>query len=159
MSELSIGDIAPDFTAPAVTRGGEQTISLSDFKGKSSLVLYFYPADDTPGCTVEACSFRDMLSDFEAVGSAIVGVSPNTISSHIKFAEKHALPFPLIADPDHAIAEAYGAWREKVNYGKRYMGIQRSTFVIDKSGKIAKIWASVKVDQHAEKVLAIVKAL
>jgi thioredoxin-dependent peroxiredoxin len=159
MPELSVGDVAPNFNAPAVTRTGEATLSPADFKGKSSLVLYFYPADDTPGCTREACSFRDMLADFQAAGSAIVGVSPDNQASHVKFAEKHALPFPLVADPDHAIAEAYGAWKEKVNYGKRYMGIQRSTFVIDKSGKIAKIWGSVKVDEHVEKVLAFVKGM
>jgi peroxiredoxin Q/BCP len=141
MPELSVGDVAPNFNAPAVTRTGEATLSPADFKGKSSLVLYFYPADDTPGCTREACSFRDMLADFQAAGSAIVGVSPDNQASH------------------HAIAEAYGAWKEKVNYGKRYMGIQRSTFVIDKSGKIAKIWGSVKVDEHVEKVLAFVKGM
>jgi len=159
MADLRVGDIAPDFSAPAVTRQGEQTMSLADFKGKSSLVLYFYPKDDTPGCTVEACAFRDMLKDFEAVGSAVVGVSPDDQASHVKFAANHALPFPLLADPDHKVAEAYGAWKEKLNYGKRYMGIQRSTFVIDKAGKIAKIYPAVKVDQHAEKVLEFVKGL
>jgi peroxiredoxin Q/BCP len=157
--ELSVGDPAPDFRAPATGRGGETVLSPADFKGKSSLVLYFYPADDTPGCTREACSFRDLMAEFEKAGSAIVGISPDNQASHSKFAEKHALPFPLIADPDHAIAEAYGAWTEKINYGKRYMGIKRSTFIIDRQGKLAKIWRSVKVDQHADKVLDFVKSL
>ncbi len=159
MAEIVVGGPAPDFSAPAITREGAKTVSLSDFAGKSSVVLYFYPKDDTPGCTTEACSFRDMLPDFEAAGSVILGVSPDTQASHAKFAEKHALPFPLLADPDHAIAEAYGVWKEKMNYGKTYMGIERSTFVIDKSGKIAKIFPRVKVDQHVEKVLEFVKTL
>jgi peroxiredoxin Q/BCP len=157
--ELTVGSPAPDFKLPAVTRDGEKEIALADFMGKSSVVLYFYPKDDTPGCTIEACSFRDMLKDFEAAGSAILGISPDDPKSHAKFAEKFALPFPLLADIDHKIAEAYGAWREKKNYGKTYMGIQRSTFVIDKHGRIAKIYPNVKVDQHAEKVLDFVKGL
>lgn len=159
MPELTVGADAPDFKLPAVTREGEKEIGLADFKGKSSVVLYFYPKDDTPGCTTEACSFRDMLRDFEAAGSAILGISPDDPKSHAKFSEKFALPFPLLADIDHKTAEDYGAWREKKNYGKTYMGIQRSTFVIDKTGKIAKIYPSVKVDQHAEKVLEFVKTL
>lgn len=159
MPELTVGSAAPDFSAPAVTREGEVTLSLSDYKGKSSLILYFYPKDETPGCTTEACSFRDMSKDFEAAGSAILGISPDTVAAHKKFIENHALPFPLLADPDHAIAEVYGAWKEKKNYGKTYMGIQRSTFIIDKSGVVVKIYPSVKVDQHAEKVLEFVKGL
>jgi peroxiredoxin Q/BCP len=160
MAELQVGDDAPAFSAPALTKStGETTLSLADFKGKSSLVLYFYPKDDTPGCTTEACSFRDLAKDFESAGSAIAGVSPDTIASHKKFAENHSLPFPLVSDLDHAVAEAYGAWKEKINYGKRYMGIQRGTVVIDRSGKIAKIYPNVKVDQHAEKVLEFVKSL
>lgn len=159
MPELTVGSPAPDFKLPAVTRDGEKEIALADYSGKSSVVLYFYPKDDTPGCTTEACSFRDMLKDFEAAGSAILGISPDDPKSHAKFAEKFALPFPLLADVDHAVAEAYGAWREKKNYGKTYMGIQRSTFIIDKDGKIAKIYPNVKVDQHAEKVLEFVKTL
>jgi peroxiredoxin Q/BCP len=161
MSEpLKVGDPAPPFSAPAITRGkDETTLSLDDFKGKSSLVLYFYPKDDTPGCTTEACSFRDMLKDFEAASSAIVGASPDDQASHVTFAENHSLPFPLLADPDHKIAEAYGVWKEKTNYGRTYMGIERTTFVIDKDGKIAKIYPRVKVDQHVEKVLEFVNGL
>jgi len=159
MPELTVGSTAPSFKLPAITREGEKEISLDDYTGKSSVVLYFYPKDDTPGCTTEACSFRDMLKDFEAAGSAILGISPDDARSHAKFSEKFALPFPLLADVDHAVAEAYGAWKEKKNYGKTYMGIQRSTFVIGKDGNIAKIYGSVKVDQHAEKVLEFVKSL
>ena len=154
------GKEAPAFSAQAITRGGDtQTVNLGDFAGESSLVLYFYPKDDTPGCTTQACSFRDLYQEFQASHSAILGVSPDSLESHAKFAEGHALPFPLVADPDHVIAEAYGAWKEKVNYGKRYMGIERSTVVIGKDGKIAKIYPRVKVDQHAEKVLEFVKQL
>ncbi len=154
------GADAPAFSGQAVTRGGgAETVSLQDFAGKSSLILYFYPKDETPGCTTQACSFRDLYQEFQANHSAILGVSPDELDSHVQFAENHALPFPLVADPDHAIAEAYGAWKEKVNYGKRYMGIERSTVVIGKDGKIAKIYPRVKVDQHAEKVLEFVKGL
>jgi len=153
------GKLAPDFTLPALTREGETQITLSDYIGKSAVVVYFYPKDDTPGCTKEACAFRDMRAEFAAAGAEILGVSPDTIKSHVKFAEHHALPFPLLADVDHKVAESYGAWREKMNYGKTYMGIQRSTFVIDKDGIVRKVWASVKVDQHADKVLEIVKEL
>lgn len=158
MAELTVGSTAPAFRVPAVTRQGETELSLDQFRGKS-VVLYFYPKDDTPGCTVEACAFRDLLPQFEAVDSVILGISPDDQASHVKFAEKHALPFPLLADPDHAVAEAYGAWKEKTNYGKTYMGIERTTFVMDRAGKIAKIYPRVKVDQHAEKVLDVVKSL
>jgi thioredoxin-dependent peroxiredoxin len=158
MPELIVGAAAPDFKLAAVTRAGEQELSLTDFKGKS-VVLYFYPKDDTPGCTTEACSFRDQLKDFEAVNSVILGISPDDPKSHAKFAEKFALPFPLLADIDHKVAEEYGVWKEKSNYGKTYMGIERTTFVIDKDSKIAKIYPRVKVDQHSEKVLEFVKSL
>ena len=159
MSELTAGAPAPPFRIPAVTRQGETELSLTDYQGKSSIVLYFYPKDDTPGCTTESCSFRDMLPDFEAAGSAILGISPDNQESHVQFAEKYALPFPLLADPDHAVAEAYGVWKEKNNYGKKYMGIERTTFVIDKESKIAKIYPRVKVEDHAQKVLEFVKTL
>lgn len=159
MPDLTPGSTAPAFSAPAVTREGEKTIALSDYAGKSKVVLYFYPKDDTPGCTTEACGFRDQLKDYEAVGGVILGISPDDPKSHARFAEKYALPFPLLSDPDHAIAEAYGAWKEKKNYGKSYMGIERSTFVINREGKIAKVFPRVKVDQHAEKVLQFVKGL
>lgn len=159
MSELTVGVPAPEFRVPAVTREGEQPLSLTDYQGQSSVVLYFYPKDDTPGCTTESCNFRDMRTDFEAAGSAILGISPDDQASHVQFANKHALPFPLLADPDHAVAEAYGVWKEKNNYGKKYMGIERTTFVIDKEGKIAKIYPRVKVEDHVQKVLEFVKTL
>jgi len=159
MTDLTLGAAAPDFRLPAVTRQGETQISLADYRGKSSVVLYFYPKDDTPGCTAESCAFRDLLPDFEAAGSAILGISPDDQASHMRFAEKHALPFPLLADADHAVAEAYGAWKEKNNYGKKYMGIERTTFVIGKDGNIAKIYPRVKVEDHAAKVLEFVRTL
>ncbi|BDI32363.1 putative peroxiredoxin bcp [Capsulimonas corticalis] len=158
MSEIVVGAAAPLFTAPAVTREGEVTVSLSEYLGKN-VVVYFYPKDDTPGCTTQACGFRDHRPDYEAVGAVILGVSPDDTKSHQKFSEKFTLPFPLVADPDHAIAEEYGVWKEKTNYGKTYMGIERTTFVIDKEGKIVKIYPRVKVDQHAEKVLEFLKTL
>lgn len=159
MSELTVGAPAPDFQVSAVTRQGETEITLSDFRDRSSVVLYFYPKDDTPGCTTEACAFRDLLPVFEAQGSVILGISPDDQASHKKFADKFTLSFPLLADPDHQIAEAYGVWKEKNNYGKNYMGIERTTFVIDKDGNIAKIYPRVKVEQHADKVLEFIKTL
>jgi peroxiredoxin Q/BCP len=159
MPDLSAGAVAPDFRVPALTREGEKEIALSDYRGKSNVVLYWYPKDDTPGCTKEACSFRDQLKDYEAVGAVILGISPDDSKSHAKFAEKFALPFPLLADVDHKVAEAYGVWKEKMNYGKTYMGIERTTFVIDKAGKIAKVFPKVKVDDHSDKVLEFVKTL
>lgn len=159
MAELTVGDPAPFFRVPAVTRQGETLLSLADYQGKSAVVLYFYPQDDTPGCTTESCSFRDMGPDFEAAGGAILGISPDDQASHVAFAEKHALPFPLLADTDHAVAEAYGVWKEKNNYGKKYWGIERTTFVIDQEGKIAKIYPRVKVEDHAQKVLEFVREL
>ena len=159
MSELSAGSLAPAFQVPAVTRGGETGISLSDYLGHSSVVLYFYPKDDTPGCTTEACNFRDLLPQFEAAGSVILGISPDDQASHVKFAEHHGLPFPLLADADHAVADAYGVWKEKNNYGKTYWGIERTTFVIGKDGTIAKVYPRVKVEDHVQKVLEFVRML
>ena len=159
MAELSVGAPAPDFTAPAVTRQGETEITLSDFKDKSSVVLYFYPKDDTPGCTTEACAFRDLLPTFEAQGAVILGISPDDQASHALFADKYTLPFPLLADPEHSIAETYGVWKEKNNYGKKYMGLERTTFVIDRDGTVAKIYPRVKVEEHASKVLEFVRSL
>jgi peroxiredoxin Q/BCP len=152
-----VGTPAPEFTLPSQT--GETPISLSDYKGKKAVVLYFYPKDDTPGCTTESCSFRDMQPDFEAAGAAILGISLDDVDSHKKFAEKYSLPFPLLADTDTAVSTAYGTYKEKTNYGKTYMGIERTTFVIDKEGKIAKVFPRVKVDQHSEAVLAFLKEL
>jgi len=155
---LTTGAPAPEFHIPAVTRQNETLMSLADYRGKS-IVLYFYPKDDTPGCTTESCGFRDMLPEFEAAGSVILGISPDNQESHKKFAEKHALPFPLLADANHAVAEAYGVWKERSNYGKTYMGIERTTFVIGKEGNIAKIYPRVKVEEHVAKVLDFVKTL
>lgn len=158
MPQLAVGEAAPNFQLPAVTRSGETEISLADGAGKA-VVLYFYPKDDTPSCTAQACGFRDLLPAFEAAGGVLWGVSPDTLAAHTRFAENHALPFPLLADPDHAVAEAYGAWKEKTNYGKTYWGIERTTFVIDTDGKIAKVHPRVKVDAHAQKVLDFVRSL
>jgi len=156
---LTVRTSAPEFRLPAVTRSGETEISLLDYRGKSSVVLYFYPKDDTPGCTAESCAFRDLQPAFIAAGSTILGISPDDQASHIRFAENHALPFPLLADVGHAVADAYGVWKEKMNYGKTSMGIERMTFVIDREGLIAKIYPRVKVDEHASKVLDFVKTL
>jgi peroxiredoxin Q/BCP len=152
---LKIGDKAPDFTMPA-DGGGE--ISLKALKGKK-IVLYFYPRDDTPGCTTEACAFRDALPDFSKVKTAIVGVSKDTVASHDKFKTKFELPFPLASDKDGTVCEAYGAWAEKSMYGKKYMGIERSTFLIDEKGIVRGIWRKVKADGHAAEVLKAAAAL
>ncbi|MCB0070153.1 MAG: thioredoxin-dependent thiol peroxidase [Caldilineaceae bacterium] len=133
MSELSVGQPAPDFTA--VTDTGE-TVKLSDFRGKR-VVLYFYPKDDTSGCTTQACGFRDNYPVIEEKNAVVLGVSPDGVQSHQKFKTKYELPFTLLVDEDHAIAEAYGVWGEKSMYGKSYMGIVRSHFIIDEEGKIA----------------------
>ena len=156
MHVLTEGDKAPEFTLPAST-GGE--ISLQDFEGKQSVVLYFYPKDMTPGCTTEACAFRDLQGDFAEAGAVILGVSADSLESHAKFADKHELSFPLLSDLDALIAQQYGVWKEKNNYGKKYMGIERTTFVIDKQGVIRKIYPKVKVDQHADEALEFVKSL
>jgi len=147
------GKAAPAFSLDS-TEG--KAIALKDLKGKK-VVLYFYPKDDTPGCTAEACNFRDSFGDFKKAGAVILGVSPDEVKSHDKFKAKFDLPFPLLADPDHAVAEKYGVWKEKSMYGKKYMGIERSTFVIDSAGKIAKIFSKVKVPEHHEEVLEAIK--
>ena len=117
------------------------------------MVLYFYPRDDTPGCTREACSFRDRSKELADLGAAVLGVSPDGVQSHVKFRDKYRLNFPLLADTNHKVAEKYGAWREKTRFGKTSMGIQRSTFLIDAEGKVAKVWKSVKVDGHDGQVI------
>jgi peroxiredoxin Q/BCP len=150
---VEAGMAAPNFTLEA--NNGEK-ISLSDFQGKN-IVLYFYPKDMTPGCTTEACDFRDQYENFEALNAVILGVSPDPVNKHVKFVEKYGLPFLLLADPDHQVAEAYGVWQLKKNYGKEYMGIERSTFVIDKEGKIAKEWRKVKVKGHVEEALNYIR--
>jgi peroxiredoxin Q/BCP len=149
MTQIKEGDLAPSFSAPN-EKG--QTISLSDYKGKK-LVLYFYPKDDTPGCTAEACSLRDSYSKFQAQGYEILGVSPDSAKKHAKFQEKYKLPFSLLADEDHRIAEAYGVWGEKKFMGRAYMGILRTTFVIDESGKIERVITKVDTESHAEQLL------
>jgi peroxiredoxin Q/BCP len=131
---------------------------LADYKGQA-VVLYFYPKDDTPGCTKEACAFRDARADYEKAGAKVLGVSPDSVASHRKFATKFDLPFTLLADPDHECAEAYGVWVEKSMYGKKYMGIERTTFVIDRKGKVAKVFPKVKVDGHSEAVLEAIRGI
>jgi len=149
MSELTVGAKAPAFSAP--DQSGK-TVSLADFKGKT-VVLYFYPKDDTPGCTVEACSFRDEHAAFKKKGAVILGVSPDPAKSHVKFIEKFSLPFPLLSDADHKIALAYNVWVEKSMYGRKYMGMERSTFVIGPNGKLKDIYRKVKPAEHTTEVL------
>ncbi len=149
MEQLKEGDIAPLF------RGKDQDekwVSLDDFKGKK-VILYFYPKDDTPGCTAEACNLRDNYDDLLEKGFAIIGVSPDNEKSHAKFKSKFDLPFSLIADPETKIIQQYGAWGEKNNYGKKYMGVLRSTFVIDESGKILKVFRKVDTHNHTDQIL------
>ncbi len=149
MSELKEGDAAPDFTA--INEKGE-TVHLADYQGKK-LVLYFYPKDDTPGCTAEACSLRDGYPRFQAQGYDILGVSPDSVKKHVKFQEKYNLPFNLLADEDHVVSEAYGVWGEKKFMGRAYMGINRTTFVIDENGKIERVIHKVDNENHSEQLL------
>jgi peroxiredoxin Q/BCP len=148
------GKPAPDFE---LNSDDGETVHLSDFRGKP-VVLYFYPKDDTPGCTTQACGIRDSYDAFAERGAVVLGVSPDSETSHVKFKEKYGLPFTLLADPEHRVADEYGTWVEKKNYGKTYMGIERSTFVIDGEGRVAKVMRRVKPDTHAEKVLAALPA-
>ena len=149
------GDKAPDFEL--ATDSGE-TLALSRLKGKP-VVLYFYPKDDTSGCTAEAKDFSRLAPDFRKAGVEVIGVSPDSVDSHAKFRRKYDLAIKLAADADKAVANAYGVWVEKSMYGRKYMGVERSTFLIDKAGRIAKSWRKVKVPGHAEEVLAAVQAL
>jgi peroxiredoxin Q/BCP len=144
------GRPAPDFS---LTSDTGETVTLSSLRG-SNVVLYFYPKDDTPGCTTQACGIRDSWGEFEDRGAVVLGISPDSETSHVKFKDKFGLPFTLLADPDHATAEAYGVWVEKKNYGKTRMGIERSTFLIDRDGTVTKVMRSVKPDTHAADVLA-----
>lgn len=155
MSELKEQMSAPSFTLP---RDGGKTVSLDDFKGKN-LVLFFYPKDDTSGCTKEAIGFTEHLSAFEAENTAVVGMSPDPAKKHDKFIEKHDLGVILASDEEKTTLEAYQVWKEKSMYGKKYMGVERSTFLIDTDGEIVKIWRKVKVPGHVEDVLEAVKAL
>lgn len=151
---LKPGDKAAAFSLHA--DGGDK-VSLSDFKGRK-VVLYFYPKDDTSGCTTEACEFRDNWSAVKAAGAVVLGVSPDSPASHDKFKAKYKLPFTLLADPDHAVAETYGAWGEKSMYGRKYQGVLRSTFIIDEAGRIATVFPKVKPRGHAAQVLAALQA-
>ena len=152
--------IEPPAKAPAFSLKSTTgvTVKLSDFKGRP-VVLYFYPKDDTPGCTKEACAFRDRLSEIEALGAVVLGVSADSVESHQKFTTKYTLNFPLLADTEHAVAEKYGAWREKNMYGRVSMGIQRSTWIIGADGKVAKLWKKVSVDGHDEEVITALQEL
>jgi peroxiredoxin Q/BCP len=145
-----VGDKAPAF---ALSSGDGETIRLKDLAGKS-VVLYFYPKDDTSGCTKEACDFRDSSAALKAAGAVVLGVSPDSVASHGKFAGKYDLSFPLLSDPDHKVAESYGVWAEKSMYGRKYFGIERSTFLIAPDGKLAAVWRKVKVPGHVDEVLA-----
>lgn len=149
------GKKAPAFT---LTADDGTKVKLADLVG-SPVVLYFYPKDDTPGCTKEACAFRDQKSELTKRGAKVFGVSPDGVESHVKFRDKFQLNFPLLADVDHKVAEKYGAWREKNMYGKVSMGIQRSTFLIDAQGKVAKVWKRVQVEGHDAKVIEALDAL
>lgn len=150
-----VGKPAPRFT---LADQDGQKVSLSQLEGQP-VVLYFYPKDDTSGCTKEACAFRDARADYEAAGARVVGVSPDDVGSHRKFADKHGLPFTLLADPEKSVCQAYGVWKEKSMYGRTYMGVERTTFVIDRDGKIARIFPKVKVDGHAAAVLETIRGL
>jgi len=152
---LKPGSPAPDFSLPNDAGG---TVSLKGLRGKP-VVLYFYPKDDTSGCTVEACEFRDSWKAVEGLGAVVLGVSPDSAASHQKFKKKYTLPFPLLADEDHAVAEAYGAWGEKSMYGRKYNGILRTTYLIDGKGSIARVFEKVKPKGHASEVLEALEAL
>jgi peroxiredoxin Q/BCP len=144
------GSPAPDFT---LTSDSGEPVTLSELRGKG-VILYFYPRDDTPGCTAQACGIRDAWGEFEASGAVVLGVSPDSVASHETFRDKYKLPFTLLADEDHAVAEAYGVWGEREMAGRKYMGVERSTFVIDADGNVARVMRRVKPDTHADDVLA-----
>jgi len=153
--ELNEGNAAPDFT---LATDGAGRVRLADLKGKS-VVLYFYPKDDTSGCTAEAIAFSGLKNKFAATGAVVVGVSPDSAAAHDKFKTKHALKVALASDPERSAIDAYGVWKEKSMYGRKYFGVERSTFLIDRHGRIARIWRKVKVPGHAEEVLAAAKTL
>lgn len=148
MSLIDIGDKAPDFTLPS---DSGDPLKLSSLKGRH-VVLYFYPKDDTPGCTAEACGFNDSLKAFEKLDAIIIGISKDSVASHQKFKKKYDLKFDLVSDEDGSVCEAYGTWMEKSMYGRKYMGIDRATFLIDGKGKIAGVWRKVKVPGHVDEV-------
>jgi peroxiredoxin Q/BCP len=152
--------LEPGTKAPAFTLAADDgsKVKLADLKG-SPVVVYFYPADDTPGCTKEACAFRDRKAELQKLGAKVLGISPDDVASHGKFRDKFQLNFPLLADPDHAVAEKFGAWREKNMYGNKRMGVVRSTFLIDDKGVIRKVWKAVRVDGHDTAVLDALREL
>ncbi len=150
--KLKVGDLAPDFTT---TTDQNQTVKLSDYRGNKRVVLYFYPKDDTPGCTTQACGFRDHYVEIEEKNAVVLGVSPDNAKSHQKFKTKFNLPFTLLVDEDHAIAEAYGVWGEKSMYGKKYMGIIRSHFVIDETGKLVDVQYNISPKDSTTEALKI----
>jgi len=152
---IDVNDTAPGFTLP---RDGGGNVALADLKGKP-VVLFFYPKDDTPGCTKESIGFSADMEAFEKAGAKVLGISKDTVASHDKFVTKHSLTTPLLSDAEGTVCEDYGVWKEKSMYGKTFMGIERSTFLIDAKGKIAQVWRKVKVDGHVEEVLAAVQAL
>ena len=155
MTKVSIGDKAPDFTLPT---NGDGTFTLSEHKG-GPIVLFFYPKDDTPGCTKEAIGFSEKLTEFDAVGAKVIGMSPDPVKKHDKFRDKHNLTTTLVSDEEKTTLEAYGVWVEKSMYGKKYMGVERTTLLVDASGIIAQTWHKVKVPGHVDEVLAATKAL
>lgn len=155
MFELNIGDKAPDFTLPS---SGGGTISLSSLQGQP-VVLYFYPKDATSGCTREACDFRDNLSVFNKIGAKIIGISRDSVASHDKFIKKESLNFPLVSDEDGSACSKYGVWVEKSMYGRKYMGIERATFLIDAQGRIAAMWHKVSVPGHVDAIIEALQAL
>lgn len=155
MDWIEAGAPAPEFS---LTDDRGQIVSLKQLRGQP-VVLYFYPKDDTPGCTKEACAFRDRQAELKAAGAVVLGVSPDGVDSHARFRDKFTLNFPLLADVDHALAESYGAWREKNMYGKKSMGVVRSTFLIDAHGKVARVWKKVNVDGHDQEVLDALTSL
>ena len=150
---INVGQPAPDFSLPASNR---ESVSLSDYRGKH-VVLYFYPKDMTPGCTTEACDFRDQYEKFSDLDAVILGVSPDSVDRHNKFIEKHELPFLLLADEDHQVAEMYDVWKLKKNFGREYEGIERSTFIIDKEGNLVKEFRKVRVKDHVEEALQYIQ--
>lgn len=153
MTQVQLGQAVQDFTLPAFT--GKE-ISLHDYKGKK-LVIYFYPKDMTPGCTTESCDFRDYNGQFQAFNTEVIGISPDDLASHDEFIAKHELPFPLLSDTDHHVSEQFGVWKLRSWNGNEFMGIERSTFLIDEQGKLAKEWRSVSVDGHVQEVLDAAK--
>ncbi len=156
LTHLEVGKTAPAFNLDSFPDG---KIRLSSFKGTHNVVLYFYPKDNTPGCTTEACDFRDQNKKFSKKDTVVLGVSPDSVKSHDKFVEKFDLPFILLSDEEHKVCEKYGLWVEKSMYGRKYMGVQRATFLINKKGKIAALWPKVKINGHVEEVLNAVDEL